>query len=282
MRTGTAADVARSTVGAPGPSSSDGTRCGSLTASTTAIGGDRRAIGEADRPHSGVVLDGVHRGPRADLPAAGADHVGQAVDQRRPPAVEVQHPVGGEAQLAGRGAGVEHVVVRGVRRRAQDRGEDGAALGRISDGAVDPLLGGASCPPLGLGASEPGERPQQPAPLADAGRRWRQARHDAVAGHERGAVQLRHATGGAHAERRRAPCPSARCPVQGVRTEVEIEAVTPAGPGPAAEVLGALQQDDRAAGLGERGGRREPGEAATDDDGVRCVHAIETIDRRPL
>ena len=177
-------------------------------------------------------------------------------------------------------AGVEHAVVGGVRRRAQDRGEE-RAVGRISDGAVDPRLGGQSCPPLGLRDTEPGECPQQPSPLADAATEVGQARHDAVAGRERGAVQLRHAAGGAHSEPGE-HLASARCPVQGVRTEVEIEALTPAGPGPTAEVLGALQQDDRAAGLDERGGRREPGEAATDDDGVRCVHAIETIARPPL
>ena len=75
-----------------------------------------------------------------------------------PPAMEVQHPVDGVAQLAGRRAGVEHAVVGGVRRRAQDRGEERAAC-RISDGAVDPLLGGVTCPPLGLGTREPGECP---------------------------------------------------------------------------------------------------------------------------
>ena len=132
-----------------------------------------------------------------------------------------------------------------------------------------------------LGGAEPGDRSQQPAPLADAAAEMGEPGDDAVVDHERGAVQLRHATSGAHAELGEHLAPAPR-PVQGVRTEVEVEAVAPSRPGPAAEVLGALQHGDRASGPDQRGGSREPGEATADDDRVRFVHAIETIDRRPL
>ena len=71
-------------------------------------------------------------------------------------------------------------------------------------------------------------------------------------------------------------------PVQGVRAEVEVEAVPTAGAGTTSEVLGGLQQDHGPPGPAEGGGGRQPGQAAADDDGSWLLHTIKTNERRLL
>ena len=71
-------------------------------------------------------------------------------------------------------------------------------------------------------------------------------------------------------------------PVQGVRAEVEVEAVPTTGAGTTSGVLGGLQQEHWPAGTAEGGGGRQPGQAAADDDGSWLVHAIQTNERRLL
>ena len=70
----------------------------------------------------------------------------------------------------------------------------------------------------------------------------------------------------------------ARRAVQRVRSQVEVVPQAVAGASPAAEVLGAFDQDHGPAGPGEGRGGGEPGEPPADDDGAIGVHDRETID----
>ena len=112
-------------------------------------------------------------------------------------------------------------------------------------------------------------------------RTWRTDGTTLAADQHAGPVDTRAAAADGDAEAAQHVEPAAG-PVQGVRAEVDVEAVAVAAAGPAAEVLGALDDGHGAAGAGERGGGGQAGEAAADDDGSCSVHATETIDAPAL
>ena len=70
--------------------------------------------------------------------------------------------------------------------------------------------------------------------------------------------------------------------VQGVGSEVEVEAGSVPGASAAAEVLGALDDGDGPPGANQRGGGSEAGEPAADHDRSISVHDKETIDAPAL
>ena len=69
--------------------------------------------------------------------------------------------------------------------------------------------------------------------------------------------------------------------VQGVRPEVDVEAVAPAASCPPAEGRAALDDGHRQPSAGQRGGGRQSRQPATDDDRA-LFHTSKTIDSAEL
>ena len=97
-------------------------------------------------------------------------------------------------------------------------------------------------------------------------------------------VEAGQPTAHTHAEATQCGEPTAGA-IEGMRTEVQLEAIASAGAGPPTEVLPGLEDGDVPAGTSERGGCREPGQAAADDDGSRgawFMHTSQTAEHRLL
>ena len=119
------------------------------------------------------------------------------------------------------------------------------------------------------------------APVADVAAQVAAERDRRAADPGAGPVEPRHLAVDGDAEATQDVAPARRA-VEGVGAGVEVEAVAVAAAGPAAEVLGALDDGDGVAGAGQRGGGGQAGEPAPDDDRACVLHASETIDRPAL
>jgi len=144
---------------------------------------------------------------------------------------------------------------------------------------VDPLRRGDPGETVGTAAATTGDESHQPPALAHLALQESHRRHDLFAGEDAGAMEARTPARCADAEVAQ-HCTRSAADVQGVGTEVEVEAVVVASSGATAELRRALDHHDTAAVAGERCSSGQPCEAAADDDGGKCVHAISTIHRR--
>ncbi len=108
-------------------------------------------------------------------------------------------------------------------------------------------------------------------------RRWPESRADLPARENSGPMDTRHPAPRVHteaAEHRHAAAGA----IEGVRPEVEAEAVAAPAARPSAHLLGGLEHGHRAPGPGDLGGGGEPGEPGADHDGGKFIHTIQTIE----
>ena len=108
-----------------------------------------------------------------------------------------------------------------------------------------------------------------------------EGRHDLVVDEDPGPVEPGQPPAHAHAEAAQRGKPTTGA-IEGMRPEVQVEAIALASASPPAEVLRRFEDGDVPSGPSERGGRRQPGEASADDDGAGgawFMHTTQTIDR---
>ena len=149
---------------------------------------------------------------------------------------------------------------------------------------VEPLVRRPAGPPSGLPTAEPRQGLGDANPIGDVVAEVPERRHDLVLDEDSSPVEARQPTAHTHAEAAQCGKPATGA-IEGMRTEVQVEAVAAAGAGPPAEVLPGFEDGDVPAGTSERGGCREPGEAPADDDGPRgawFMHTTQTNDGRLL
>ena len=224
------------------------------------------------------MFDGGDGHPADDHATGGPHHVGELLDERGPSTVEVRHATGGDAELAGGGAGVEDAVVGGVGGGAQHGVGERPRRG-VVDRRRQPVVCGNAGESRRRSGGEAGHRARGPASLAHPVSHVGGRRDHLVVDEDTGSPQPGWAPGRVDTEAAEGG-QTAAGPVEGVGAEVEIEAVTVAGPGPSAELVGGLEHEGRAAGSGDGGGGGEPGKPSADDD--HDVVAIERVVGRLL
>ena len=242
--------------------------------------GERPAVGQAHAVDPVVVLDGRRRACRCRSIAAV-----RAARRRRAPSTRLDQPwcrystpcSAARSWAVAAPASSSVVSALYVVVRISDASRRPAASSSVT--VVDPL-GRRPPGPLGRGARSP-----SPAialatrqAVADGAAQVAGERDGGPADQHRRPVEPGHPAPDGDAEAAQDVEPAAGA-VQGVRAEVEVEAVAVAAAGPPADVLGALDDRDGVAVPGERGGGGQPGEPAADDDGSWLVHATQTIDR---